>query len=500
MAQKHGIASVVLYLVLVLLIWTGISLLLGSHQEVLSGSGGEYDLRGDDFENTAYVIDASWESWPDELYTPQELLNAGESLSSQDIDYTTTHYATHVLTLKLKPHVAYGISFYSSNYAMRMFIDGVEVMSVGDPGTTRAETEPRVRKVAYYFTPQNETTQIVVQASNFVHRQGGQPPELTIGTQQNIVGMERESDMRSGLILGCIIAAFLYHLGIFLLNRNQRASLLFALLCLLLAYQSSEPILFLFPAYDWSLATRVEYLVNLSALIVLILLTRRLFPEALSVWVYRVYVSLCVLYGGVVLCTDSTVYTQGLPAFQATSIVLTLYILVRLAMTLREKNLKNILAFLGVLLVGMCGIGDVLYRNGLFPLGLVDRQTLTIGTGVTLFVFCYVLVLAIEQAEVNKRFEDMHLALAESEARYTTLMEAKRGDKTLAERLAELGLTKREREVASLLLSGKSREEIAALLNVSLGTVNTHCTNIYRKVGCGNVGELAHLVNPGWFL
>ncbi len=45
------------------------------------------------------------------------------------------------------------------------------------------------------------------------------------------------------------------------------------------------------------------------------------------------------------------------------------------------------------------------------------------------------------------------------------------------------GLTDREREVASLLLQGRSGRDIAAGLFVSLKTVKTHVTNIYRKAG-----------------
>ena len=70
---------------------------------------------------------------------------------------------------------------------------------------------------------------------------------------------------------------------------------------------------------------------------------------------------------------------------------------------------------------------------------------------------------------------------------------------TPAARLSDFGLTRRETEVAMLLLDSKSRDEIADLLFISMGTVNTHCTNIYKKVGCGSAKELAALVMPNRF-
>ena len=54
----------------------------------------------------------------------------------------------------------------------------------------------------------------------------------------------------------------------------------------------------------------------------------------------------------------------------------------------------------------------------------------------------------------------------------------------------ELGLLRQDREVMELLLRLKTRAEICRILNRPLGTVNTSCTRIYRKLGCKGIGEL----------
>lgn len=499
MINDRRIVRILIYLVLVFLVGAGIVLLPGPKQEVVSSSEASVDLREYDLNDAVYILDAPWESWSEQLYDPSELDSAKAPQSSNELDYTNIDYATHRFTLRLQPDIPYGISFSAPKYAMRLYVDGEEAFSTGAVGTTREDTEPCEYAGVYYITPSSDRIEIVVHVANFVHREGGQPLDLVVGTQENITRQEREEDVESGLVTGCLVAAFLFHLGIYLLNRQQKASLLFALFCLLLAFQSSSFLPSLLQAYDWAFATKAEYLVNLGALIALILLIKRLFPHALSNWVYQFFISFCVLYGMLVVFTDSRAYTQALPFFQIFSIAFALYILVRLAWNLRERSLKSALAFLGMLLVGICGTGDVLIRNDLIPFGLVERQFFSIGTGAILLVFCYVLVLAIEQAEANKKAEDIRRALDQAEERYAKLIEEKQGTETLSDKLMEFGLTKREIEVASLLLNGKSREEIAALLFVSMGTVNTHCTNIYRKADCKSVGELAHCVNPDWF-
>lgn len=54
-------------------------------------------------------------------------------------------------------------------------------------------------------------------------------------------------------------------------------------------------------------------------------------------------------------------------------------------------------------------------------------------------------------------------------------------------------LTERENEVLKYLTEGRSNKEIAQALNISLGTVRFHTTNIYTKLGVSNRTEAAHL-------
>jgi DNA-binding NarL/FixJ family response regulator len=51
--------------------------------------------------------------------------------------------------------------------------------------------------------------------------------------------------------------------------------------------------------------------------------------------------------------------------------------------------------------------------------------------------------------------------------------------------------TKREREVLQLLLLGKTSREIAAELNISMGTVGTHRANLMRKLRIHSASGLA---------
>lgn len=497
MSKTRSILYIFLFLALILLLWTGLSLLPGPAEVQLPDSYGGYDLTGYDFENTVYITAPCWESWPERLYAPEDLDSAEAPVPHQSLDYTKIQYATHRLFLTLPPGVTYGISLRSSDYAMRLYIDGREIDSVGVPGATREETVPRVRDAVYYFTLQSETAELVVNASNFVHKEGGWSPVLTIGTSENIAQKERIANLKSGLIFGCLMTACLYHLAIFLMNRRQLSALIFSVICLLLSLISGELIILMFPEYNWFAAIRIEYAVHFLTFAALAALVKMLFPGTLHKWIFRCYLAFCGLFLAITLFTDPTFFTRMLFYFDAVSIAVTAYVLVRLAMTLREKNPKNFLAFLGVALVGLFGVNDILFRNSIELFGPVAGQAFTVTIGMVFFVFCYALALSIERAEINRKLEDARNAVAEAEARCLALSEEKNGQRKPSELFSAFGLTKRETDVALLLIDGKSRAGISELLFISLGTVNSHCTRIYQKTGCRNAAELARLILPG---
>ncbi|MBR1741226.1 MAG: helix-turn-helix transcriptional regulator [Lachnospiraceae bacterium] len=63
-----------------------------------------------------------------------------------------------------------------------------------------------------------------------------------------------------------------------------------------------------------------------------------------------------------------------------------------------------------------------------------------------------------------------------------------------SEKLMDLGLTKRETEVALLIQKDFSNAEIAAELFISETTVKKHVTNIFGKAGIKARGELKEMI------
>lgn len=87
-----------------------------------------------------------------------------------------------------------------------------------------------------------------------------------------------------------------------------------------------------------------------------------------------------------------------------------------------------------------------------------------------------VLLAALQHAALGKRYVDPALKLETLEAS-THLV----GDSPL---------TLRERQVLKLVAEGHRNRHVAELLSISLKTVETHRTNVMRKLGAHNAAEL----------
>jgi len=70
-------------------------------------------------------------------------------------------------------------------------------------------------------------------------------------------------------------------------------------------------------------------------------------------------------------------------------------------------------------------------------------------------------------------------------------------DEISAEFISKYGITEREREIIIKVMKGKSNEDIARELFISLATVKTHLYNIYKKVGIGSRYDLLARVRSG---
>ncbi|GHV33048.1 hypothetical protein FACS18949_05990 [Clostridia bacterium] len=364
-----------------------------------------YTLLGYDLGGTIYTSLQHWESWPEKLYTPADFESGAVTdtpVRLTDADYRRIQYSTHRFTLTLPAGQLYALFVRSSDYATRLFVNGEEIGSVGKPGDTRETTVPRVQEKTYFFMAEDETVEILAQAANFVHgKDGGWPPDITIGTPENIQRHTTKLTAFRFAEVGCLLTAALYHLGLFFLNRRRKDALYLSICCVLFTLMTKSPIMTFLGDYNFNFWLREEYLTHFFVFLMMTLLINTLFPRAYHKWVLRGFGALVGVYTLLTLFTDTVFFTGILDYFEIASSLIIVYTVVRLAMSLRG-SMKHLLAFFGVMGIAFPGLYDILYyRNIVLFERLIGHQFIS-PIGMMFFVFCYALVVAIKYAETER--------------------------------------------------------------------------------------------------
>ena len=488
--SRRGYICIAAFLIIVLAVWIAI-FAIPSPAEVQLSAANVQDLSGYDFSNTIYHSNQFWECWPDVYYTPADF--AGGLVTEPgrprgEMDFFTTQYFTHRVRLILPPGKTYGFMMRSVDYSMRIYINGELIDSVGNPGETREETIPRTLRRTYYAQPQSGEVEIILHIANFVHREGAYPPRLFFSTADNIAQRNDADMLKSGALFFFLFGASLYHLGLFLMNRGRKTALLFSAACLLIAFLDYKLILGFFPGYNWFAAIRFEYINHYLVFAVLTMFFETMYPNLFHKTVTRVFYVITGIYVILTLILDPKIFTMLLYGFSGACALLAGYILVRLAKNLKTRSAQSLLIFVGLLPVALFGFDDIV--RVFFPFGIgihlfLGRSFLT-PVGMVFMVSCYSLAVALDFADTERRYA-------------VALREISEIKKQLAERktmrdLSVFGFSERESEVAYFLYADKTRDEIAELLGISRGTVNTYCNRIFKKARCRSKEEFAALL------
>ena len=287
------------------------------------------------------------------------------------------------------------------------------------------------------------------------------------------------------------------------MNRARMAALLFSAVCLLISLLNHKIILNFFPGYDWFAAIRFEYINHYLIFAALTRFLETMHPKLLHKTVVRVFYAIVGIFIAVTLATEPKIFSLLLYGFSAVSILLVLYVLIRMATALEKSKPQNALTLIGLLPVALLGVFDILSALNIIQSADFNLPDVATPIGMVFLVFCYGLAVAQDYADTERELGFSRMKEAELlalngrvQARLSEIEAERLRAKAESQpaTLDDFDLSPREREVALHLLDGKSREEIISLLGVSLGTVNTICTRIYKKAGASGASELMKLL------
>ncbi len=152
----------------------------------------------------------------------------------------------------------------SVNTSMKVWFNGKLLGHSGVVGTSADKSKASVDYVLREVTLDSVKNELIIQVSNYFHREGGffRSPMLgTIGGMKKELGLWLFFDI---FLFGAAIIMALYHLGIFLMRPKQWASFAFFVFALLMALRVfiTNPIFetILFPKISFGTSLRLEYI------------------------------------------------------------------------------------------------------------------------------------------------------------------------------------------------------------------------------------------------
>lgn len=417
MRKSNIIVSTAVFIILVFFVFSSVALLTGRPREAVGTTQDGYvDLTDFNFNGKlAYVSHSNFLYYKGALYTPEDFIHGRVkqnpiALAGIKGRFDPGNYGTYRIILKLPGNGTYGISSYSAMYSQRLFINGTEYPAFGVPGKTAETTVSRTGHYTIYFTPRESQTEIIIQFANFHHYDYGGIVQLYLGTQERIIERDAVAQQRIHILVGCVITAFLFFLGMFFFFHKRYAFLWFSLACLSIGIRmlivEEKVIMLLFPDLLWKLSIGMEYLSLIMLLFTFLLYIHNMFKGALYKPVLRAYGALCALFAAAVLLTPPVIYTRFMLWFELCSVLFGIYVLAALIYNIAYKKhnryAEHALVLTGALIFIILSILNIqIHRSSGHnsALGLSE-------TGMLILIFTDMIALALQFSRTENELDE----------------------------------------------------------------------------------------------
>lgn len=322
-ALLQGLRPVAVVALCILLL-EGVFTLRTVSVEQLTVQKGLLDARAVDFSGGVYQMSGRWELYPHVLYTPEDFAagRAGEA-AEEDFAPSDSTCGTHRLLLLTEPNQYLTLCGFSLDYATSVFVNGRQEAAFGQVSPQAEGFVPRIGYMTIpLFSGPDGRVEILIQYSNYVHREGGDIPVLYLSTPQNIEEFKASNDLASLTLSGGLLVLGLY----FLLSAVVRGKIYFLcpmFCCLLMALRDQNffVIHLLPPDASWYMAYRTLILIVLLMPVSVLLMLKCQYARATRQWPLYLYLAVvavacllvCVLPTRDLVRVSTAVYYLSLP-------------------------------------------------------------------------------------------------------------------------------------------------------------------------------------------
>ena len=361
---------------------------------------GLLDLSDWDFERDGTIeLNGDWQFyWSEHLSSTQlnlrpagkEILMAVPANWNSAGDLPAVGFATYRLEILLADRTPLSLKFRTVGTAYRLFVDGKKLSEVGHPGQSGDTTIPDYRAKLVDFTPKSRRVEVIIQVSNFHHRNAGLWESIDLGLPEDLRTI-RETRMSLDLILyGAIVMMALYNLITWVTRTKNQSGLFLGLFCMLISTRillvDERYLSEFFPGIGWALLTRFEYFSWMISTPIFLNFVRSLFPTEVSLFVTRVYWAVSIVFAVLALVLPIAFATELIPPYQIVTLLGMVYGAYGIGLAVWRRKEGSYLFGLGALCLYSAAVSDI----------LTVMLTLDIDNKMQIGLFLFVLLQSIQ--------------------------------------------------------------------------------------------------------
>lgn len=348
---------------------------------------GVYDLTDPAVWNESVIRLVPGPSYYPEVFLSAEKVETAVPQSTLHLTENRVNYLSQRFVVDLPDNEGgYTLTFrFPGRHAMQVYVNGILIAQGGRLGVTKADTDVWEDNITCFAVPQDGRMEIILHAARFYHyRSGAQLAELTLQRNADTVAAPSLKPLIGFVVTGALLCAAALLLGIFLLLSRTRATMFFALACLSMALREwiqSQAWVY-FPV-SGNLISMLEYM---SVVLLTLFLSLYLADYAVNAFLKATFVIAIagsLLYGMVLLFTDSIFYTRMLVVYQLLLIAVILPGIGGLFITIRRPNREQAAVLYGIAVFFAAAVADILMSSHL----LGDGNYITLSeTAMLVFV------------------------------------------------------------------------------------------------------------------
>lgn len=304
------------------------------------------------------------------------------------------------------------INLKNIHTAYKLYADDKLIASAGKIGTAADSSRPAFKQDIGFFKPENDEVTFTMQISNFQLSEGGFWESIILGDAETIRVNSTKRIAFEMLLISFILAIGIYHLGIFIFRKDDKAALYFSIFCILIAIRSLTTgeifIHTLFPFLSFSAMMKIEYICFYSALPFFLMYFRSLFPDDTNKVIIQVFQILAILFNIVVIITPPLLFNKTLQIYQTITALGSVYTILILILAAVRKRTNSITLLAGFLVMFMAFINDVLHANEIIHTGLI------LPAGFFVFIFSQAILILNRTTLAHNTIEEQRNELIQS--------------------------------------------------------------------------------------